>query len=73
MCKGRSSFLRFSIGPDALLCQPLNYLFFLTIVIRFQHAERVSRLFPARSTAASRQNSDDPLNKLTFRWRRILA
>jgi len=40
MCKGISSFLRFSIGQDALPCQPLNYLFFLTIVIRFQHADR---------------------------------
>jgi len=38
MCKGISSFLGFSIGQDTHLCQPLNYLFFLTIVIRFQHA-----------------------------------
>ena len=38
MCKGISSFLGFSIGQDTYLCQPLNYLFFLTIAIRFQHA-----------------------------------
>jgi hypothetical protein len=38
MCKGISSFLALSICPDALRCQPLKYLVFLTIVIRFQHA-----------------------------------
>ena len=39
MCKGISSFLGFSIGQDTHLCQPLNYVFFLTIVIRFPHAD----------------------------------
>jgi hypothetical protein len=43
MCKEVPSFLGFSIGPDPHLCQPLNYLFYLTIVIRLQHAGKLLR------------------------------